>query len=352
MTIDNEDMAKISVGLDIGFSSVKVVVLSKKDNQFRLVSLGAIPAPSPGMLSDSDIELEQVAVAIKKLMEAARIEEREVVAALPESRVFTRVIDDLPYLSDSELSSAIRFASEEFIPMPSSEVNLYWQMLSRADEKDKKGRTVVFVVASPKNVIQKYIKVLNMAGLTPRVLETEVIAAARSLVGNNPFSPNTLIIQMGATTTDLVAISKGLILLTRSISTGGLALTRSLSKNFNFELLQAEEYKKVYGLVEDQLEGKVFAALKPVVDVILEEIKRVIQSYEVKHPQNRLKRVVLSGGGAKMPGLVIYLAHSLGLEVQEADPWYLIQKDKSLVSKLSQEAPLYSVAVGLALREE
>ena len=53
-----------------------------------------------------------------------------------------------------------------------------------------------------------------------------------------------------------------------------------------------------------------------------------------------------------MPGLVVYLANSLGLEVQEADPWYLIAKDKSLVSKLTQEAPSYSVSVGLALRED
>lgn len=53
-----------------------------------------------------------------------------------------------------------------------------------------------------------------------------------------------------------------------------------------------------------------------------------------------------------MPGLVVYLANSLGLEVQEADPWYLISKDKALASKLAQDAPSYSVAVGLALREE
>lgn len=345
-------MAKISVGLDLGFSSIKVVALSRQGNVPKLVSLGSVAAPQPGLVSDAEPDLEAVAAAIKKVMNAAKIQNREVISGLPESKVFTRVIDDFPFLTDAELPSAIRYASEEFIPMPITDVNLNWQVLYRSKERGQQSRTVVFIVASPKNMVNRYIKVLDMAGLHPNALETEVIACVRSLVGSNPFSPNTLIIQMGATTTDLAVVAKGLIWLTRSISTGGLALTRSLAQHFNFELNQAEEYKKVYGLLGDQLEGKVFDALKPVVDVIIEESRRVIQAFQTKHPQSQIKRVILSGGGAKMPGVVIYFANRLGLEVQEADPWYLVSKDKAVVNKLAQDASLYSVAVGLALREE
>lgn len=346
-------MPKISIGLDIGFSSIKVVVLSKEKERFKLVTLGSIGGPQPGMVSDAQVDLEAVSANIKKLFEAVKVDYNEVTAALPEAKVFTRIIDDLPYLSDSELSSAISYASEEFIPMPLTDVNLNWQVLSRSsDQKNKNSRTVVLVIASPKNVIAKYIKVLTLAGLRPKVLETETIAAARSLVGNNPFSPNTLVIQLGATTTDFAVASKGLIWLTRSISTAGMSLTRALSQHFNFEFVQAEEYKKVYGILEDQLEGKVYETLKPVVDIMAGEARRVMQAFFAKYPQDPVKRIVLSGGGAKMPGLVIYLANALGLEVQEADPWYSIIKDPSMVGKLAQDAPSYSVAVGLALRED
>lgn len=345
-------MPKISVGLDIGFSSIKVVALSYDKERFSLSSLGAIPCPQPGLVSDLEDDLQQVATSIRKLFAAANIDQNEVVTALPEAKVFTRVIDDLPYLSDNELSSAISYASEEFIPMPLSDVNLNWQVLSRSDGKDKNKRTVVLVIASPKNVVSKYIKVLTMASLRPRVMETETIAAARSLVGNDPFSPSTLIIQFGAATTDFAVVSKGLIWLTRSISTAGMSLTRILAQHFNFEFSQAEEYKKVYGLSQDQLEGKVYEILKPVVDIILGESKRVIQFFQAKYPQNPVKRIILSGGGARMPGLVAYLANVLGLEVQEADPWYTISKNQNLTGKLAQDAPSYSVAVGLAMREE
>lgn len=348
----NKSMPKFNVGVDIGFSSIKVVELAFDKNQARLVSLGSIPTPRPGMVSDSDLDLEGVADAIKKLLAAAGIEGKEVITALPESKVFTRVIDDLPYLNDEELSSAIGYAAEEFIPLPLNEVNLNWQTLFRSDPKDKNARTVVFVVATPKNIVSKYVKVLTMAGLQPKALETEVIAATRSLVGNNLISPSTLIVQIGASATDLAVASKGLVWLTRSITTGGQALTRAVAQQFNFEMTQAEEYKKTYGLLEDQLEGKVFAELKPIIDVIVNESRRVIQAFQTKYPSNQIKRLVLSGGGAKMPGIVIYFANSLGLEVQEADPWFSIAKDKQLAVKLAQDAPSYSVAVGLALRNE
>ncbi len=345
-------MANITVGLDIGASSIKVVALSKDKNQFKLVSLGSIASPRPGILSEDDADLEVLANTIKQLFSAVKIDQKEVIAALPESRVFTRVIDDLPYLTDNELSSAIIYAAEEFIPMPLTDVNLNWQVLIRSKEKTGNTRTIVLVIASPKKIVLKYVRILDMAGLRPKTLETDILAITRSLVGNNLFSPSTLIIQLGATTTDFTAVSKGLIWLTRSISTGGMALTRALAQHFNFEINQAEQYKKVYGLVEDQLEGKLFEALKPVVDIIAGEGRRIIQAFNIKYPQNPVKRVVLSGGGAKMQGLIVYLANALGLEVQEADPWYSIEKDKSAALKLAQDAPSYSVAVGLALRED
>lgn len=345
-------MAKVNVGLDIGFSSIKAVALLKDNSQFKLVSLGSIPTPQPGMISDNDPDLEALANAIKQLMAAAKIDQKDVVVALPESRVFTRVIDDLPFLSDNELSSAIRYAAEEFIPMSLTDVNLNWQVLVRSGSQGKNTKTVVLVIASPKNVVAKYIKVLDLAGLQPKVMETEIIAVTRSLVGNNSFSPSSLIMQLGATTTDFAAVSKGLIWLTRSISTGGMVLTRALAQHFNFEISQAEQYKRIYGLSEDQLEGKVFDALKPVADIIAGECRRVIQAFATKYPADPIKRVVVSGGGAKMPGLVVYLANILGLEVQEADPWYSIVKEKNSMSRLAQDAPSYSVAVGLALRED
>ena len=336
------------IGLDIGTSSVKAVVLSHKNKTPTLVSFGSIAAPQPGISSEVVFDLEAEGNTIKTLLTSIKAPDLPVVVALPESKIFTRVISDLPFLSDDELASSIRYSAEEFVPLPADQVNLYWQVINRSKPQNN---TSVFVVASPKNTVNKYLKVLEFAKLKPLALETELIAATRALVGNNPYAPTTLVVQLGSHSTDFAVVSKSLILFTRSIGTGGMALTRSVSQYLNFEPIQAEEYKKVYGLLEDQLGGKIYEVLKPLVDIMVSESQRVIQSFQAKNPQNQIKRIILSGGGAKLPGLVIYFANSLGLEIQEADPWFFIAKDKALAAKLTDSAQ-YAIAVGLALREE
>lgn len=343
--------ASVITGLDIGFSSIKAVTLSHKETPPKLISFGNIASPQPGISSDADLDLEAVATAVKRLVDELNPPTKEVVIALPEGHIFTRVVYDLPYLTNDELAQAIKYAAEEFVPMPINQVNLNYQIIYRSPEKGPKSRTVVFVVASPKTLIDKYMRILTMADLKPVAIETDLIGAARSLVGYNPFSPTTLVVELGAVATDFAVVSDGLILLTRSISTGGIAITRSIAQAFNFELVQAEEYKKVYGLLEDQLEGKLYQTIKPIIDVIISEARKVIQGHEAQNPQRAVKRVVLTGGGAQLPGLVIYVANTLGLEVQEADPWVSVSSDPTIKKKLVTQTPLYSVAVGLALRD-
>lgn len=343
--------AQTKIGLDIGFSSIKAVVISTSEKPPRLISLGNIASPVPGIVSDADLDLEAVASAVKSLISEIKSPTKDVALALPESRIFTRVVYDLPFLTNEELGQAIRYAAEEFVPMPMQDVNLNYQVIYRSPTKGPKSRTVVFVVASPKLLIEKYLKVMQMAELKTVAIETELLSSARALVFSNVYSPTTLIIQLGATTTDFAVTSEGLILLTRSISTGGIALTRAIAQAFNFELVQAEEYKKVYGLLEDQLEGKLFQALRTIVDVVIAEAKRVILAHESQNRQRPIKRVVLTGGGAQLPGIVAYFANSLNLEVEEADPWVGVNVDPKLKNKLTAEGPMYSVAVGLSLRE-
>jgi type IV pilus assembly protein PilM len=121
--------AQNRIGLDIGLSSIKIAILSKNQDSARLISLGHIASPSPGIVSESELDLEAVSESIKKLFEEVNPPTRDVAIALPESKIFTRVIYDLPFLSDDELAQAIRYAAEEFVPMPIKDVNLYYQVI-------------------------------------------------------------------------------------------------------------------------------------------------------------------------------------------------------------------------------
>ncbi|OGE25626.1 hypothetical protein A3C32_02980 [Candidatus Daviesbacteria bacterium RIFCSPHIGHO2_02_FULL_41_14] len=338
--------AQLVTGLDIGSSVIKVVVI-RHDKKPHLMGFGSVKTPTPGLSSDNDLDIEAVATAVHGLLSSLDVPLDSVVAALPESKLFSRIISELPLLSDDELASAIKYSAEEFVPLPIDQVELYWQVIERSKERNQ---TVVLAIAVPKRIQEKYLKVLEMAQVKLRALETEMIAATRVLISNNLAVP-TLLIEFGASSTDMAVVSNGVILLTRSIATGGLTLTRALSSYLNLQPLQAEEYKKVYGVLENELQGKVAITLKPLINIISTEAQRTIQSFESKHPQSLIKRVVLSGGGAKLPGLMVYLAGRLGLEAQEADPWGFLEKDPSIASRVATD-PSYTIAVGLALRNE
>lgn len=335
------------LGLDIGSHTIKAVQLDHQNGGYRLRAYGLAPAPPKGFESESETDLQALSQAIKDLVTSIRVSTPNVVCALPESAVFTRVIT-LPSLSDKELASAIHWEAEQYVPVPLDEVNLVWEVLEKSSQTNQ---MEVLLVAAPKALTQKYLRVLQGAALKPVALETEIVAVSRSLVGEKADAPTSLIISIGAKTTDICVVDRGKITLTRSISTGGAALARAVATNLGFDISKAEEYKKSYGLLEGEMEGKIIAALKPVFDVVLAEIKRALAFYQKEGRGQPIRRVVLCGGSARLPGVVVYLAESLGLETQIGNPWQNVSLEGPNQEALVEEGAVYAIAVGLATRE-
>lgn len=337
----------LPLGLDIGSHTIKIVQLEKKDKGFILKASSLVPTPPKGLVSEAKIDLETVGIAIKKLWTDIKVNNRRVNLSLPESQIFSRVIE-MPPLNEEEMASAIKWEGEQYIPMPLSEVKIDFAILT-PEEKIGKDKIEVLLVAAPIGLIQKYRSVTEAAGLDLVSLEPEIIAVSRSLVGKSP-TP-TLLINFGAATTDLSIVRNGFLGFTRSIGTGGEALARAVAREMGFELSQAEEYKRTYGLEEDKLEGKILQAIKPIFDTVVEEIKRALLFDQGKHAEEPIKVISLCGGTAKLPGLITYLTQNLGIETQIGNPWTNVEKDIKIYPQIEEEGPVYAVAVGLAMKE-
>jgi len=334
-------------GLDIGTHSIKAVQLSGSFSEPALVAAGQIKTPPTNSDPNSEEATETLANAVRTLCKEAKTNKNKANVSLPESQIFTRVVE-MPVLSDKEMHNAIAWEAEQYVPIPISEVKLDWQVLGKAETT---GKAEVLLVAAPVTLIKRYLDILKKAGLATFGLETEITAVARALVQRVEGSPTTMLVSIGASTTDLSIVRDGKITLTRSIATGGSALARGVAQELGFELDQATEYMKTYGLDPNSLEGKVMQAIKPIFDVIVNEIRRVIAYYMTKHPSFPVKRMIVTGGTAKLPGLVIYLAEALGLEVQMGNPWEGIHIPGKLTQKLTEDATSYAVSVGLALKQ-
>lgn len=337
-------------GLDIGSHSIKVVQLRHENKRFILQAFGKANTPPNALSSDAPLDQDALSEAVKNVVKDSKITAANVAVAFPESAIFTRVIE-VPVMGDKELANALQWEAEQYIPLPLKDVKLSWQILSRPSAKDASAKMSVFLVAAPNTLIDRYVSLLRQAKLNPVAFETETIAIKRALVDGRDTGPTTLVISIGATTTDLAIVSGGVTSFTRSIATGGLALARAIAQDLGFEMGQAEEYKKNYGLVEDQLEGKVMQAIKPVFDIITSEIERAILFYQTRHPMDPIKRVVLVGGTANLPGMVVYLATTIGLEVQIGSPWQNVEIPAALQQRVKEDETSYAVAVGLAMKE-
>ena len=336
----------MSVGLDIGSNTIKVVELIKERKKAKLKASGII-GHSGKLIGEAtgDKDLAIISDTLKKLFKEAKISSKDVAVALPETQAYTRTIK-FPLLSDAEIASAVRWEAEQYIPISLSEAIVQHQIIEKREDVNPP-MVLVLLVAAPKTLVNKYARLVENAGLNLVVLETELMSLVRSLA---PEDQSVLVVDFGAKSTDIAVSRKGVLTFSRSIPTAGEALTRAVARGLGVEENMAEEYKKTYGLLQKQLEGKVRMVLEPVFRIVADEMKKVISYYQSEEKGDAPKSVILSGGSAGMPELASVLANLLGMEVVVGNPFAKIEVDPEAVKSLAGYAQLYSVAAGLALR--
>jgi len=337
-----------SFGLDIGTQYIKVVQLSKDGKNVSLRSCLSVPLPGSGMVSESSFDLEEVAQTIRKLVNDANINTNNVHTALPDSSVYTKVVE-IPQLSDKDLQAAIYWEAEQNIPAPLATITLSWQML-RKRETATDSLMDVFLVGAPTNLVKKYQNVLEMAGLTPLSLETEIISVVRSL-GLTPNSPTTLIANISGFSTALAIVQKGLLVFTYAIPLGGMAINRAISTEFGFSDQQAEEYKRVYGVADKQVGGKIAHAIEPILQSMSTEMRKAVAFYNGKYlTPIDIQQVILAGPTGVLPGIDLFFVQSLGIETVTANPWKMCNIG-NVPENVMNTSTDYSLAVGLALKD-
>lgn len=336
----------MSVGIDIGSKTVKMVELSRHRDGWVLKASGIIGhnCKTPEKTIE-DEELIPLAKTIRKLYKEAKIRSREVVLSIPEPHVFTRTIK-FPLLTEQEISSAVKWEAEQYIPIPIKEAIVQHQIVEKIEDTTPP-QVLVLLIAASRNLVEKYTKALEMSGLRPVAIETELMAVVRSIAPNDQ---TVLIIDFGAKSTDIAVSKKGLLMFSRSINMAGEAFTRAIAQFLGVSETQAEEYKRAYGLSEAQLEGKIKEAMERAFGMVVDEIKKAAHFYQAEERGASVESIILSGGSSIMPDVIPVLTKRLGLEVIVGNPFSNVEVDPKAAKALSGYAPLYSIAVGLAMR--
>lgn len=332
-----------ALAIDVGSYTIKIILGDAGDRPVVHKAIEVYNSTALAVPTD-DASSEKLATLLDSIFNDYKLPRTHVRFALPEAVASTKVIS-IPPLSDAELASAIGWQAEQHIPIPPEDLSLEYQVLYRPEKKDSEPMRVL-LVGVRKKVVERYVEVFNAIGIEPELIETQMIAIVRSL-GIVPEDPTTLVVHLGAATMDQCIVHQGELQFVTSHLNGGQLLTKALEQTIGLDAAQAEQYKRTYGLDEQQFQGKVRAALLPAVKVLTTEIKKTVQFFANNHPRDGVKRIVFSGGTALLPGLMEYVTSELGAEVLIGAPLAMATGD--IPTTINQ--PSMSVCMGLLLRE-
>src|SRR3989338_7645949 len=306
-----------ALAIDIGTYSIKAIAgIPGEVVQVKRVA-EVLNKTGMGVAID-DASASKLAQILESLFTAYSLPRDGVRLSLPETVVSSKVIS-IPRLNDSELASAISWQAEQHIPIPPEELSLEYEVLYRP-KKNEQALMRVLLVGVRKQIIAQYLSVFSQIGIEPEHVETQMLSVLRSL-HFVPEDPTTLVVHFDASSMNLLMMHQGELQFVLSQINGGQLLTKTLEQRVGLDAVQAEQYKRTYGLRTDQFEGKVGQALLPALQVLFAEVKKAIQFFVSQHPQASVERIVLSGGSALLPDLVQYVATELGTEVLIAAPF-------------------------------
>ncbi len=345
-----QKISKSFLGIDIGTSSIKIVELSKKKGEIKLENYGELKTETlyekPFRTFEKNvltISCENVSRGIRAILEEAKVETRKANFSIPDFSSFFTTFD-LPSMSKEEISNAVKFEAQRHIPIPQSEVTLDWQIIKGDCSQKKGGHIKILLVAVSNQIIHQYQELARLCFLELGSLEAEIFGLSRASVKeDNPL----ILLDIGEQSSTISAVHKRKLNVSHSVDIAGKELTRVLSKGLNLDNKAAEELKQKYGLLP--LREDVRDILLPLINSIAEEVEKISQDFE-KTENKKIKKIILAGAGALIPGLKEYFFGKFQIEVEIANPFSDIIYSPVLEENLKNIGPSYAIAVGTAMR--
>lgn len=335
-------------GLDVGYNSVKVMQINNVHGKRQLIAgYGVASFDAKAIVNGIIVDHEAIAKAAHNLFEKNIIGEittRRVIMSIPAARTFTRTVS-LPKLDQKDLSEAVRLEAEQYIPVPVEDLYLDFTPVGNS-KKD----TELLVIAASKKMVDSYAELADLLGLEPVAIETTISAGGRLFVQAEQSDVPTVLVDLGSQSADITIYDNGL-LVTGTVPCGGDSFSHAIAKALNVTLQEAHIIKTKYGLGISKKQTEIAEALKPILDQMIREIRRMIRYYEERSgTERKINQVVTMGGGANMPGLSGYLTNQLRLAVRMCDPWQHLDFT-GLQPPNAVEKSMYITVAGLAMTQ-
>ena len=337
------------VGLDIGSRTIKAAEINGLSKGGSLKNFGTIDIP-PGLIEDGSIkEPERVAEAIRELFTTHKIKEQNVATSIGGYSVIVKKIE-VQAISEEQLQETIHLEAEQYIPYDINDVNLDFHIIG--ENENNSSLTSVLLTAAKREMVDDYVGLIEMAGLAPCIVDVDAFALQNIFeFTHGAGEENVALIDIGASKTSLNILKGNQSLFMRDVSLGCAQINQKIASLADCSAEEAEQIKltaKSETMSADQI-GEIVSTI---VADWCKEIRRALDFFYSTYPDDQIKRIVLSGGGANIKEFRELLGVETSAEVEVINPFGPFKTDSGRLDPayLSQVAPQAAICMGLATR--
>ncbi len=337
------------VAVDIGASSIKLMELDCRGAKPYLVAASITPLPIAAFSNNQITKKESTAEKVAAALSAYGSQEVSVVCAMPALGVFTKRVT-MPAMDPKELGQTVRFEAGSYIPQGVESVKLDYSILA----KKPTGELEVLVVAVKNEIVDSFVDTVKLAGYDTGIVDVDYFAYQNAFELAYPESKDQAVclVHIGARYSFINICKDGIPLFTGNISLGGSVVTQEIARVMSVEQSDAETLKLECDPSKASADDKVVGIIAKSRRALVSDLDRQIRiMWNASGAEEDLGRIVLSGGGALLDGLVTELSETSGVACELFDPFKGIEVgsefDKDHITKLG---PSMSIAAGLAMR--
>lgn len=327
------------LSIDIGFTNIKIVHARKKTGgKLKVVNFAMGRTPIGCIKNGVISNMEGIAENLKKVVTESRMNEKNVKIVISAG---SNIISKLIYIPKSDprrVELGIREEVSRQIPVNIQEQKLFYRITGEMENGGSVYQKVL-VTLVPSSTIENYIKLTKLINFKPLSIEIPFSSVARffskgvEIINRDRWyyhqmftgvdSGVTAVADLGSETTNLSILNEGALEFNRVILAGGRNLDEIIAGKLLVQKVVAENYKKMYGIVEnptgDEIEQVVDECSRYYMGEIFKNIRRSIEFYSDKCGGKRVERLVLIGGGSGLAGVAGFAGNIVELPVYTVD---------------------------------
>jgi type IV pilus assembly protein PilM len=294
-----------------------------------------------------------VAAALKQLWAQAKFGSKKVVVGVANQKVVVRQVD-LPWMPLGDLRTSLPFQVQDYIPMPVDQAILDFHPLEEFASDTGARMLRVLLVAASRDMVDSALLAVQKAGLQPSMVDLTSFAVLRSL-----YAPSALgaveaeaLVDIGASVTNIVVHQGGVPRFVRILLMGGGDITDAVAERLGVHRA-GRVVKQTTGLRRARPGRGAPGEPRHRADRAAPSSRRCAARSTTTRAAGRARigKVVLSGGGSRLAGLVERLSGATRLPGRGRPPMSLLKLGKTGLTEeqLAYVEPMVSVPVGLAL---